>query len=224
MIQYGVKSTFSADRKLTNGYDFFHWVIRRRTVPTFWMRNLTGENSLTIDETMFLKENGCKIGLFLNELSERKVSSRDGTFEAMLAVEAAKALGVPRYAGIAIFAEIQSEWSINHNWMIGFAKLLCERGFVPGFIGNTDSSKNFIFDRECGHYIHATGDVNHYCAVYGATEPSAQALENGWTPFAPSDLSPEKIGLWCNDKKIVFRDMIAETIYARDEAVMNCFW
>lgn len=31
-----------------------------------------------------------------------------------------------------------------------------KNGYTPAFIGHTDSSKNFNFDRQCSHYVQAT--------------------------------------------------------------------
>ncbi len=224
MTSFGVKTTVQSNQILSNGYDLFHWVTRKRDVPAFWMRNLTGKNAVQADEVAFLKEKNCKVGFFLHDFSERAITSVDGTADAWRAIDAAIALKVPRYMGIAIFAVIPGDWNINHNWMMSFACHLCEKGYIPGFIGNTDSSKNFSFDRECGHFIHATGDVNHYCAVYGATEPGVKSMLNGWTPFAPSDLHPSQISLWCDNETIPFREIVSEPVYARSESVLSYFW
>lgn len=43
-----------------------------------------------------------------------------------------------------------------------FVFYLCVLNGIPGFIGNTDSSKNFNFDRQCSHYVQATHDVGEY--------------------------------------------------------------
>lgn len=224
MIRFGVKTTVPSNQRLSNGYDLFHWVTRKRDVPAFWMRNLTGEKAVQSDEVSFLKTKNCKVGFFLHDFTERAITSGDGTAEAMRAIEAAIALNVPRYAGIAVFAVIPGNWNINHNWMMSFARRLCEKGYIPGFIGNTDSSKNFSFNRECGHFIQATYSVNHYRAVYGATEPSAKSMANGWAPFAPSDLDPSQISLWCDDEIIPFREIASEPVYAGSESVLQYFW
>ena len=224
MSEFGVKSNYPANEKLSNGYNFFQWITRKKDVPTFWMRNITGNHAINTQEAMFLKERNCRIGLFLDDFSEQSIASKNGTVDAARAIQAVIDLNVPRYSGIAIFAFIPCDWNINHNWMISFARALCEKGYVPGFFGNTDSSKNFCFDRECGHFIHATHNVNHYCAVYGAPEPAPKAISNGWTPYAPSDLHPNQISLWCGDDVIAFKKIASEPVYAQNESVLNIFW
>ena len=158
---FGVDSFLPSNTKLTNGYDLYSWVMRMNCFPEFWGRNISGENQLTQEEVSFLHEKNCKIALIFNDITEANVSKANGAAEAFRAIEAVRALGVPSNMSIAIFAYINPNWSISHNWMISFAHVLAENGFVPGFIGNTDSSLNFNFDRQYGHFINATGDKNH---------------------------------------------------------------
>ena len=137
------------------------------------MRTLCGEDKITAEEIEFLKSKDCKIGLVIRDLTEIQVSTANGTLDAFRAVETAKELGVPQNVGIALFAEIKPEWSINHNWMISFAQTISENGYVPAFIGNTDSSKNFNFDRQCSHFVQATKDVDYFGAVFMYNRSSA---------------------------------------------------
>lgn len=135
----------------------------------------------------------------------------------MKAVEAAKALGVPQNENVAIFAEIKPEWSVNHNWMISFAQTMANNGYLPGFIGNTDSSQNFNFDRQCSHFVQATKDENRFGAVFMATEPKFEIMPEEWMPYCPSALEPEEMHLWACGKT-VFGQMTADDVYAKDEA------
>lgn len=146
-IIFGVDSTTPANKRLTNGYRLYDWVMRQNSFPAFWGRALTGEDRIEEEELAFLREKNCKVALILRDLTEAGVSASDGMEDGLRAVEAAKALGVPDHAGVALFAEIRPEWSVSHNWMLTFAETLVAAGYVPGFIGNTDSSKNFNFDR-----------------------------------------------------------------------------
>ena len=138
---YGVKSNTPITEKLKNGHTMYDWVVRKKCYPAFCMRTLAGENKITAEEIEFLKAKGCKIGLVIRDLTEAEVSGINGTEVAIKAVETAKELGVPQNSGIALFAEIKPEWSVNHNWMFSFAGSLNAQGFVAGFIGNPDSSK-----------------------------------------------------------------------------------
>ena len=159
---FGVDSRIPSNTRLTNGYHLYDWVMRQNSFPVFWGRGLNGENPITKEEAVFLHDRHCKVALIIRNLSEAGISSSNGTQDALRAVEAAKAMEIPQNAGVALFAEIQPDWSVNHNWMISFAQTLTENGYRPGFIANTDSSNNFNFDRQCSHYVQATGDVEQY--------------------------------------------------------------
>lgn len=222
-IIYGVDSTVPSSTRLTNGYTFYDWVMRQNRFPAFWGRALSGDDTISREEVDFLHSKRCKIALIVRDLTEAGVSATDGSQDALKAIEAAKELGVPQYENIALFAEIRPEWSVNHNWMISFAQVLSENGYLPGFIGNTDSSRNFNFDRQCSHYVQATGDFDQFRAVYWATEPKQEGEPDGWTPFCPSALTPEDIGLWQRGE-IRFGDMTANESYARDTALLECMW
>ncbi len=220
---YGVTSTTPSNNRLKNGYTMYDWVMRQKCFPAFWGRTLCGENALNQEEIAFLKEKDCKIALVIRDLTEKQVSGADGTLDGVRAVEAAKALGVPQNEGIALFAEIKADWSVNHNWMMSFAQALVSCGYVPGFIGNTDSSKNFNFDRQCSHYVQATAEVNQFGAIYCATEPKLSRMPQEWKPYCPSALNAEDMHLWvCGST--VFDNFSAEDVYARDNNVLDCMW
>ena len=220
---FGVSSVIPINQKLKNGYTMYDWVKRQKCFPAFCMRTLGGEGKITVEEIEFLKAKACKIGLVIHDLSEAQVSGINGTRDALKAVEAAKKLGVPQNSGIALFAEIMSEWSVNHNWMITFAQTISTNGYVPGFIGNTDSSKNFNFDRQCSHYVQATRDTDYFGAVFGATEPKLNGMPEKWAPYCPSALNPEDISLWvCG--ATAFDSALAEDVYAADEKILAKMW
>ena len=220
---FGVKSTTPANKKLKNGYTIYDWVMRQRCFPGFWLRTLLGDAPVSAEEIEYLRSKDCKIGLVMRDLTEIKLSSGSGTADAIRAVAAAKDLGVPANNGIAIFVEIDSDWSINHNWMLSFAETVVNNGYIPGFIGNTDSSMNFNFGRQCSHFVNATPDVDHYGAVYCATEPKLSDMPAEWSPYCPSALEPEDMSLWvCG--KTNFGALEVEDVYARDNTVLNCMW
>ena len=220
---FGVSSVTPINKKLKNGYTMYDWVKRQKCFPAFCMRTLSGENKITAEEIEFLKAKDCKIGLVIRDLTEAKVSGVNGTEDALKAVENAKELGVPQNAGIALFAEIKPEWSVNHNWMISFAQVISANGYVPAFIGNTDSSKNFNFDRQCSHFVQATKDVNCFDAVFMATEPKLDSIPEKWEPYCPSALEPEDISLWsCGITTFDFTGV--EDVYAKDDKVLENMW
>lgn len=220
---FGVSSATPICKKLKNGYTMYDWVKRQKCFPAFCMRTISGENKITAEEIEFLKAKDCKIGLVIGDLTEAKVSRMSGTDDALKAVEAAKELGIPQNAGIALFAEIKPEWSVNHNWMFAFARALSENGYVPAFIGNTDSSKNFNFDRQCSHFVLGTKKENSFNAVFVATEPKLNGMPEEWAPYCPSALQPEDIQLWsCGTT--TFDSIQVEDVYAKDEKVLEKMW
>ena len=222
-IIFGANSSMPATAKLTNGYTLFDWVMRKNCFPAFWGRNLGGENQITAEEIEFLREKDCKIALVLKDLTEAEVSEGGGFNHGIMAVRAAKELLVPQNSGIALFAEFQPEWSVNHNWMLGFARALNINGYVPGFIGNTDSSKNFNFGRECSHFAESSRYVNYFGAVFCATEPKKEEMPEVWAPFSPSELEPEEIQLWATGET-KFKDITVDNVYARDDKVLESMW
>ena len=220
---FGVYSATPINKKLKNGYTMFDWVMRQKGVPAFCMRTLSGEDCITAEEIAFLNGKDCKIGLVIRDLTEQKVSAVSGTEDALKAVEAAKELGVPQNRGIALFAEIKPEWSVNHNWMISFAQTVFANGYAPGFIGNTDSSVNFNFDRQCSHFVQATQAANCFGATFMATEPKCTKRPEAWTPYCPSALEPADISLWsCGTT--TFDAIQVENVYAKDEKALAMMW
>ena len=217
---FGVSSLTPANQKLKNGYTMFDWVMRQHCFPAFWGRGLS---TLTPEEVDFLKNKQCKIFLLVDGLTELAVSRSNGVEDALKAVETAKTLGVPQNENITLFVKIESDWSVNHNWMISFAHTLSANGYTPGFIGNTDSSKNFVFDRQCGHFVNATGSEHQFGAIYGATQPKCDGVPQKWEPYCPSVLSQEHIGLWfCGTT--TFDNLVMDDVYARDENALAVMW
>ena len=220
---FGINSTTPIHKKLKNGHTMYNWVTRQKEFPFFCMRTLCGVDAITWEEIQYLRENHCKIGLVVRGLSEKIISTPDGTREALHAIEAAINLGVPQNKKIAIFAEIEPEWSINHNWMITFAQTLFTNGYLPGFIGNTDSSKNFNFDRQCSHYIQATMAVEYFNTVFMATEPKCESMPEEWAPYCPSELETEDILLWsCGKTKLTPYEV--DDVYAKNNKVLKNMW
>ena len=220
---FGVNSATPISKKLKNGYTMYDWVKRQKCFPAFCMRTLCGEDKISAEEIEFLKDKDCKIGLVIRDLTEAEVSGIDGTEVAIKAVETAKELGVPQNEGIALFAEIKPEWSINHNWMISFAQVIFSNGYVPGFIGNTDSSKSFNFDRQASHFADFTKADNYLDTVFMATEPKQVAVPEKWEPYCPSEMEREDMSFWvCGETS--FGEIKAEDVYARDEKSLVSLW
>lgn len=220
---FGVSSLTPANQKLKNGYTLCEWAMRQHYYPLFWGRQLVGDNAITKEEYDYLKSKGIKTMLLINHFSEQDISKFDGTMDALEVVEVAKSLGVPQNQNIALYVVADSDGSINHNWMISFAHAVKQHGYIAGFIGNTDSSMNFNFDRQCSHFVLATSREKQYGAVYGATEPKCEYAPTEWSPYCPSALEPEHIGFWVYNEVMLDANAIG-MILARDENSICCLW
>ena len=220
---FGIDTRDPATTQLTNGYTVYDWAMRKSSRPDFWSCTLLGKNPVNADETEYLRSRNCRIALLIRDLTEAKISSFDGTDDALRATAAAKAIGVQNNGKIVLFVEIRSNWSVSHNWMISFAQTLYEHGYAPGFIGNTDSSKNFNFGRQCSHYVHATAEYAGVGAIYWATEPKLGGRPEHWAPYCPSALRPEDVDLWeCNSYN--YEDVTINEIYGKDEKLLEHMW
>ena len=215
---FGVKSKAPANKKLSNGYTLFDWTIRTNCPPKFWARSITGENKVTTDELEFLASKGCRLALILDDLSEESVSYENGKADAQRAIDAVKEIGVPDTTDFVIFACIEDSWSVNHNWMIDFDLTLLRNGYKAGFIGNTDSSVNFNFDRQFSHLINVGCE-----AVCWATAPLKMDEPEEWAPYAPSAIEPEDVMLW-QIKTEEYKNIPYGCIYGKDKSALDFMW
>ena len=222
-LVFGADSKVPADTPLTNGYNLYEWVMRKSCYPSFWGRNISGKGALNEKEVEFLRKKKCKIPLIFSEFTEIEIAGNKGGDTALRAISAAKKLGIPEKGGIALFAEIPFDWSVNHNWMISYARALISHGYRPGFIGNTDSSKNFNFGRQCSHYVQATRKENQLETVYWSTEPKYGFDPEVWATYAPSQLLPKDMHLW-RYGSVDFHSVLANKCYTRDSSIIDCFW
>ncbi len=220
---YGVSTNVPSNKKLKNGYTLYDLIMRQKCFPSFWGRTLIGENAITSEEIEFLHAKDCKIAFIIRDLTEAQVSGMDGSAVALRATEAIKDLGVPENSGIVIFAEIKPEWSVNYLWMISFAQTIFENGYRPGFIGNTDSSKNFCFDRHCSRFVYYTNSENQFGAIYCATEPKLNDIPEDWSPYCPTELESDQIDFW-NCETVFYGDIEVSDVYARNESVLKFLW
>lgn len=215
---FGAKSDVPADTRLSNGYTLFDWAVRKNGFPEFFARNISGENALTKEEMSFLAKKNCKILFVFNDVTELEVAGNDGTNSAMRAVAAMRNLEVPEDEKIAVIAEIKDDWIVNRNWMYTFAKEVEKSGFYYGFIGNTDSSDNFSFDKECSHY-----GIIGISPVLCATKPENYDEITTWKPYAPSAYIPEDIQLW-QTGEVGLNGISYKVVYARDESILDCMY
>lgn len=224
-MYFGVNSNYPSNAKLTNGYDLYHWVMRMSSPPAFWGRNIVGDQKLTKEEADFLHEKHCAVALIYNGFSESDMSKINGVEDGIKAANAARELAVPVNQNIAIFADINDAWSVNHNWMIGFSSSVLREGYIPGYIANTDSSMNFNFGRQCSHYVQYMGDVGRESTVYWATEPKLEEEPLAWSPYAPSELEPNDMHIWRVGKTITYKNNIeVMRNYIQEDAYSHFLW
>lgn len=199
-LLFGVDSKIQANDLLQNNITEFEWVVRNKIYPNFYGRYLTGENCLTRDEIKFLHSKGCKIAAIYNDASSKETEEQGRLLAKKIDVRALE-LGIPD--GTAIFLEIGEEEKVTRNFMRGFATVLMEEGFTPGFKANTDAK--YGFDREFSRGMQSDKDVFEYCLIW-AVVPGVKEYDgittthlihpDNWMPYAPSGLTRKEIAVW----------------------------
>lgn len=219
---FGAISKFPATTILKNGYNLFNWVTRKNCYPSFWGRNIIGLDKITNEEIEYFRSNNCRIMPIVSDFSESDITQNSATIHAKKVLKEIKTLGIPDEGRIAIFVLIEPDWCVNHNWMLSYARALQSEGYIPGFIGNTDSSKNFSFDREVGHFLRFSKNNGIVLPILCATEP-ASPNPTKWEPFCPSDMNREEISFWQFGEERC-GDVSAKTVYARDKFSLANTW
>lgn len=199
-LLFGVDSKIQTDDLLQNNITEFEWAARNKIYPTFWGRNLIGENRLTKDEIKFIHQKGCKIAAIYNHFGEKR-TEKQGELLVKEIVDAVIKLNIPR--GTAIFLEIAENEVATRNFMRGFASALISEDFTPGFKANTDAA--FDFDREYSRGMQTDRDVFKKCLIW-AVAPSLDEYHrvttthlihpDDWKPFAPSGITRDDIAIW----------------------------
>lgn len=199
-LLFGVDSKRRATTMLQNNIDLFEWVVRNKVYPSFWGRNITGENCLTVEEIEYLHKKACKIAAIYNSESE-KVSEESGLADGKKAIEIAREIGIEN--GAAIFLEIGEVDSLTWMYMNGFASNLIDAGYTPGFKADTDAK--YIFDREYSRGVQNSGEVFSKCIVW-AVSPSLPEFNrvktthfvhlDNWGPYAPSGIMRKEVAVW----------------------------
>ena len=197
---FGVDSQIQSDDVLQNNITLFEWSVRNKVYPNFWGRNLVGENALTREEIDFLHSKGCKIAAVYSDSGEKQTEEQGQIIAKKIDVLALE-LGVSK--GTAIFLEIGENEVVTRDFMRGFASMLLNEGFTPGFKANTDAT--FDFDREYSRGMQTDKDVFEKCLIW-AVSPSLAEYErvttthlihpDNWIPFAPSGITREDIAIW----------------------------
>lgn len=197
---FGVNSKFSADVILQNNLTLFEWVTRNKQYPSFWGRNIAGDNSLTKEEIAFLHGKGCKISLIYPACDETSTQEK-GEVVARKITSIAFELGVP--GNTAVFLEIPEESNATTDFLRGYAKGMIFDGYVPGFKANTDAI--YGFDREFSRGMRIDRELFSKCLVW-AVAPSLEEYDrittthlihpDNWVPYVPSGITRKDIALW----------------------------
>lgn len=199
-LLFGVDSNIQTDDLLQNNITEFEWAVRNKIYPTFWGRNLTGENRLTKDEIKFIHQKGCKIAAIYNHIGEKRTEEQ-GKLLVNEIVDVAFRLNMPE--GTAIFLEIDEKEVATRNFMRGFANALICAGFTPGFKANTDAA--YDFDREYSRGMQTDREIFEKCLIWAVAPSLAQfhcvttthlIHPDDWKPFAPSGITREDIAIW----------------------------
>ena len=199
-LLFGVDSEVKSNTVLQNNITEFEWATRNKIYPSFWGRNLVGDNALSKGEIEFLHRKACKLAATYTDFSP-KITEEQGQNIAKNICSRAKELEIPE--GIAIFLEIGETETATRDFMRGFAKVLIDEGFVPAFKANTDAS--FSFDREYSRGLQTDKDIFEKCLIW-AVSPSLTEYDrvttthlihpDEWRPFAPSGITRQDIAIW----------------------------
>lgn len=217
---FGVDSHIPANRILQNNLSLFEWVVRNKEYPAFWIRNINGDDALTIEEIEFLHDAACKI---VPVYADHTVKNTEESGEQIAeeAIACVSGLGIPR--GNVVFVDISDAETITTNFMKGYAATIIKYGYVPGFKANTDSNYS-IFNCEYSRGVQIFRELFESCLIW-ATAPTIKEYNqittthfihpDNWKPYAPSGTRRSDIAIWqygknCheiyddNDKKAFF--------------------
>ncbi|WP_245308160.1 glycoside hydrolase domain-containing protein [Halalkalibacter urbisdiaboli] len=104
--------------------------------PTFWGRYLEDKEEvsfgLTEKEVTLLHQNGYSILVIYNHFIDGTTYEK-GVAEAKVAIEYAKQIGVPN--GVAIFANVEPEYPIDSQFIMGWYDTISASDYVPAIYG-----------------------------------------------------------------------------------------
>ena len=186
MSIFGVDSCGAATVMVPSGgtdVTFYDWVKSQAgAAPTFWGRYLVDSScNLTASEADFLLGKGCYILVIYGGATANSVSTTDGTSDANAAISAAKSLNVP--SGVALFADVEPEWTPTSTWIKGWMQTLQSEGtYASGFYADTSES---AFNTPFCEAFNTS-----FSPVLWAQEPKVGCTSAGgrpaWDPDAPS--------------------------------------
>ena len=218
-LYFGVDSKVQSDDILQNNINHFEWVVRNKVYPSFWGRNIVGENALTEDEISFIHSKGCKIAAIYTDSGDKQTYEQ-GQVLADDIGERAIDLCIPK--GTSIFLEIGENEVVTTSFMRGFVSTMIEIGHIPGFKANTDAA--FDFDREFSRGLQTDREIFEKSLIW-AVAPSLEEYyrvttthllyPDVWKPFAPSGITRQDIAIWQYGKEChpIHDDAGKETVF-----------
>lgn len=130
---------WGVDTAATVTQEFYQCVVDTFGKPGFWGRYLTGRDAvddpISLDEVTFLHSKGIKVLLVYNEF-KKALGKDEGVQIAQKATSRAKELKLP--LGKVIFADIEPDFSIDADWIIGWACTVVKEGYKPGIYGSPE--------------------------------------------------------------------------------------
>lgn len=216
---FGVDTRIGAEDLLQNNLTEYEWVEKNKISPSFWGRNIVGENCLTKEEINFLHRHGCKVAAIYSDRCEKQTLAQ-GRDLADKAAHRALRLGVPE--GSAIFLEIDETEDLDQIFLRGYASGLISKGYTPAFMANTDA--HFDFDRQFCRAMSRDKELMDKCLIW-ATAPILEEYDrvttthlvhpDYWSPFAPSGITRRDIAVWQYGKEChpIFDDNDEETSF-----------
>ena len=168
--------------------------------PSFVVQRMGGVHAITKDDIQRLHTQGSKI-TFVYETGQRKRTEKQGRYAAKHIIRAASKLGVPK--GTAIFLLVNHDETISREYMSGFAGLLLEAQYTPGFKLKIQGNHRFVSQFEDGMQTNAT--TLRKCLLW-AVEPFVTGHDpikierfshpENWPSFVSSDVVQRQIAIW----------------------------
>ncbi|WP_239422148.1 glycoside hydrolase domain-containing protein [Bacillus sp. CGMCC 1.16541] len=110
--------------------------------PAVWGRYLGDKNNVskgvTKDEASFIQSTGAKVLLIYNQFKDAR-GYESGKEQAQLATKLATDLGVPD--GVAIFADIEPNYPVDADFIVGWFETMTASPYKPGIYGIFDAER-----------------------------------------------------------------------------------
>jgi Domain of unknown function (DUF1906) len=177
-ILWGVDSTTRIDQP-----GFLASVESFYGTPQFFGRYLGNDYALTAAEVSLAHSRGIKLLLVKQSGTTSPVSYAAGNQRAAQAVADARGLGVP--AGVAIFGNLEADYTIGAGWIQGWYDGIAAAGFAPGFYANPRTGS---FNGAYCEAVAANGAIgqSYIWSSNPSPGPTERELAPRFGPTAPS--------------------------------------